>query len=310
MTLERNTLTTPDGALAPDDAARQRLIGIGLMCAALVCFACLDATAKWLNRNQDPLLTVWARYAVSVALVFLVLNPWTAPGLTRTQRFWLQIGRSMLLLLSTVLNFFALQHLQLAQTISIQFATPFLVALLAGPILGEWIGPRRFAAIAVGFLGVLVVARPGSTHPAMLLTMAGTVCYALYGIATRILAAHDSSRTTLFYSGLVGVAVMMPLLPWIWRTPPDALTWAGMIAVGALGGFGHWLLILAHARAPAAILSPFIYTQLAWMILLGYLVFGDVPDRWTLIGAGIVVASGLYLLSRERVRKVEPSTPT
>jgi drug/metabolite transporter (DMT)-like permease len=287
----------------PDSARRTRLIGIALMCGALACFAGLDATAKWASRSVDPMLAVWARYVSSVVLVSLVLNPWTAPGLLRTRRPLLQTGRSVLLLGSTALNFFALQHLQLAESISIQFATPLLVALLAGPILGEWIGPRRLAAVGIGFVGVLVVTKPGAEglHPAVFLSVGSAVCYALYGITTRLLAASDSSATTMTYSGLAGVLLLTPALPLFWETP--SLPVAGLLlATGAFGALGHWLLILAHARAPAPVLAPFIYTQLIWMTALGYVLFGDVPDAGTLAGGAIVVASGLYLLARERAR--------
>jgi drug/metabolite transporter (DMT)-like permease len=287
----------------PDSARRTRLIGIALMCGALACFAGLDAAAKWASRSVDPMLAVWARYVSSVVLVSLVLNPWTAPGLLRTRRPLLQTGRSVLLLGSTALNFFALQHLQLAESITIQFATPLLVALLAGPILGEWIGPRRLAAVGIGFVGVLVVTKPGAEglHPAVFLSVGSAVCYALYGITTRLLAASDSSATTMTYSGLAGVLLLTPALPLFWETP--SLPVAGLLlATGAFGALGHWLLILAHARAPAPVLAPFIYTQLIWMTALGYVLFGDVPDAGTLAGGAIVVASGLYLLARERAR--------
>jgi drug/metabolite transporter (DMT)-like permease len=287
----------------PDSARRTRLIGIALMCGALACFAGLDAAAKWASRSVDPMLAVWARYVSSVVLVSLVLNPWTAPGLLRTRRPLLQTGRSVLLLGSTALNFFALQHLQLAESISIQFATPLLVALLAGPILGEWIGPRRLAAVGIGFVGVLVITEPGAEglHPAVFLSVGSAVCYALYGISTRLLAASDSSATTMTYSGLAGVLLLTPALPLFWETP--SLPVAGLLlATGAFGALGHWLLILAHARAPAPVLAPFIYTQLIWMTALGYVLFGDVPDAGTLAGGAIVVASGLYLLARERAR--------
>ena len=288
---------------------RRRLVGIGLMVAALMCFSGLDASAKWLNRSVDPLLSVWFRYMASVALVSLAINPWTRPRVLRTNRLWIQIARSLLLFLSTALNFIALQYLQLAETMSIIFATPLLVALLAGPLLGEWIGPRRLAAIGIGFVGVLVITRPGlgTMHPAALLSVAGSVAYALYAVMTRLLASHDSSETTMVYSGLAGVVLMTPLLPLFWTTPASAMTWILLIATGAFGAIGHWLLILAHARAPAPILSPFIYTQIVWMLALGYFLFGDWPDPWTLVGSGIVIASGLYLLYRERVRQVDPS---
>ena len=286
-------------------ARRSRLVGLALMCGAVICFAGLDTTAKWLSHSTDPLLGVWARYVSSVVLVSLVVNPWSVPGLAHTRRPWMQASRSVLLLLSTACNFFALQYLQVAQTTSIMFAAPLLVALAAGPLLGEWIGPRRLAAIGVGFVGVLIITRPGSggMHPAALLSVFGTACYALYAISTRVLAASDSSATTLFYSGLAGVVLVTPFVPFVWSTPSFFVTLM-MAATGIFGAVGHWLLILAHARAPAPVLAPFLYTQLIWVVILGYLVFGDLPDHWTLIGASVVIASGMYLLYRERERSV------
>jgi drug/metabolite transporter (DMT)-like permease len=292
------------------DERRRRLAGIALMCGAILSFSCLDAIAKWLNQTLDPMLTVWARYVGSIVFVSLFVNHWTTPGVARTRRPWLQAGRSVLLLASTALNFFALQYLQLTETVSIMFATPLLVALLAGPLLGEWVGPRRLAAIGVGFVGILIVTRPGfGLHPAALLSVIGAVCYALYSISTRILAAYDSSATTMFYSGLAGLVLVTPIVPWVWSVPPSGLYWLLLILMGALGAFGHWFLILAHARAPAPVLAPFIYTQIVWMIALGFLVFGDLPDGLTLAGSAIVIGSGLYLLYRERVRAAPASLP-
>lgn len=289
---------------APLDHAesRRRLVGIALMCTALVCFSALDATAKYLNQVLDPLQTVWVRYIGSVVLVSLFVNAFTTPGVSRTARPWLQGARSLLLFGSTVFNFLALQYLQLAEAMAITFSVPFLVALLAGPMLGERLGPRRVAAIAIGFLGVLVVVRPGlgGLHPAFLLSLMGVVCYGLYAITTRMLAQVDHPRTILFYSGLGGVALATPIVPFVWIEPPSLAFWLLLGSVAVYGTVGHWLLILAHARAPAAVLSPFLYTQIVWMLALGWLVFGDFPDVFTLIGAAIVIACGLYLLARER----------
>lgn len=161
---------------APSEAGRARLAAIGLMGVAVLLFSMLDASAKWLGQSMNPLQVVFARYAGSMILVLALINPWTHPGVLRTKRPGLQWGRSLLLLGSTALNFVALRYLQLAETISIMFAAPLLVALVSGPLLGEWPGPRRLAAIAVGFLGVLVVTRPGigGMHPAALLCAAGS----------------------------------------------------------------------------------------------------------------------------------------
>jgi drug/metabolite transporter (DMT)-like permease len=284
---------------------RQRLTGIALMCGAVACFACLDTSAKFLSREMSVIQVVWARYAGAFALAFLLSNPLTRPGLVRTSRPAVQIGRALALVVSSFLNFLALRYLQLDQALSITFSTPFLVAVLAGPILGEWVGARRWAAIGVGFVGVLVVTRPGfgNIHPAALLSLAAAFTLAFYNVTTRLLARTDSSETTLFYSNFVGLLVTTPMLPPVWTQPPGVREIILMAAVGALGTIGHYLLILAHRLAPASVLSPFMYTQLVWVVALGYSVFGDLPNNWTLLGAGIVVASGLYLLHRERIRK-------
>jgi drug/metabolite transporter (DMT)-like permease len=284
-------------------AVKQRLIGIALMCGALLCFSCLDSIAKWLTPRVGIIETTFVRYLFSVLLVSAFLNPWTQPGMLITKKPWMQATRSLLLFACTVLNFLALQHLQLAQTMSIMFLTPLLVALLSGPILGEWVGPRRMAAIAVGFLGVLIVTRPGlgGIHPAALYTVIGVIFYAFYTILTRILAAHDSSATTMFYSGLGGLIFLIPIVPFVWKNPQTPLEMFLMVALGAFGAVGHWMMIKAYRLAPAPILSPFIYSQIIWMMLLGYIFYDDIPDFWTLAGSSVVIASGLYLLQRERV---------
>jgi len=281
---------------------RQRLTGIALICATVVFFAGLDATAKYLNHSMPTVQVVWARYTGGFLLALVLSNPISRPSLMRTSRPWLQIGRSLLLLGSTAFNFLALRWLQLDQTTAIMFSTPFLVAVLSGPILGEWVGWRRWAAIIVGFAGVLLVTRPGfgGIDPAAALTVLSVICYAFYMIATRILARTDSNETTLFYSNLVGAALTSAVIPLFWSTPHDPLVIALMVLSGALGSVGHYLLIIAHRLAPPAVLAPFLYTQLVWAIALSFLVFGELPNRWTLSGMGVVVASGLYLLHRDR----------
>src|SRR5213080_2738828 len=286
----------------PSHERVSRLTGIALMCGAVACFALLDTTAKYLNLYMSTLQVVWARYTGAFLFPFIVSNPWTRPGLTRTKRPLLQVARSVLLLTSTLCNFAALRYLQLDQAIAVVFSTPFFVAALSGPMLGEWVRWRRWSAIAVGFVGVLVVTRPGaaSFHPAALLSLSAALCYALYSITTRILARTDSNETTLFYSNIVGALALLPAVPLVWTTPSDPLVIALMVATGAVGSFGHYLLIAAHGLAPAAVLSPFIYTEIVLVTALGFLVFGDAPNRFTLTGAAIVVASGLYMLHRER----------
>lgn len=297
----------------PAQDRRRRLIGIALMSGAVACFACLDAMAKYLGGHMDPLQVVAMRYISAFVLALIVSNPLTRPGLLRTSRPRLQVVRGLLLLATTTLNFLSFRFLQLDEALAIMFSTPFLVAVMAGPILGEWVGWRRWVAIVAGFFGVLVVIRPGlgGMQWAALLSVASAVVYAGYAIATRMVMRHDSSETTLFYANLVGMVTMLPALPFVWTTPSNGLDLLLLLALGAFGSAGHFLLILAHDRAPASVLSPFMYTQLLWASMFGYLVFGNVPGHWTLAGAFIVISSGLYLLYREQktrgaVAPIEP----
>jgi drug/metabolite transporter (DMT)-like permease len=283
------------------------------MSGAVALFACLDAMAKYLGGHMEPLQVVAIRYLTAFLLALIVSNPFTRPGLLKTMRPALQIVRGLMMLLTTIFNFLAFRYLQLDEALAIMFSTPFLVAIMAGPLLGEWIGWRRWSAIAVGFFGVLVVIRPGlgGMQWAALLSVAAAIFYAGYAIATRMVMRHDSSETTLFYANVVGVVIMLPILPFVWTAPPSGFDLMLLFAVGAFGSAGHFLLILAHDRAPASVLSPFMYTQLLWAVTFGYLVFNNVPSHWTLAGAAIVVGSGLYLLYREQkvrgtVAPIEP----
>jgi drug/metabolite transporter (DMT)-like permease len=286
-----------------EQAQRDRLIAIALMCGAVLLFAGNDAAAKFLNGRMHTVQVVWARYMAAFVLALIISNPVRQPQIMRTTRPWLQGVRSTLLLISTVLNFFALRYLQLDEAVSIIFCTPFIVAALGGPILGEWIGWRRWIAISVGFCGVLLVTRPGrgGIHPAALLVVGSAVCYAIYSISTRILARTDSDATTNFYSNLVGAAAISVAVPLYWTAQSEPIVIVLMCSMGLFSGLGHYLLIRAHRLAPAAVLAPFIYTEIVWMIALGFMVFGDVPNRWTLAGVAVVIGSGLYLLYRERV---------
>lgn len=292
----------------PMPQQRERLIGIALLIAAVACFACLDASAKWVNRTTDPIQTAAVRYLGSFVLIGACFNPWTRPRILRSRSLALQCARALCLVLATICAFFALRYLRLTQATSITFASPLIVTLIAGPLLGERIGTRRLVAVLIGFLGVLVITRPGSGgfHPAMLLAVITACANALYAVTTRILVTRDASETTLFYTGLVGSVVFLPSLPFVWTMPSSALVWLAMAGLALFGALGHWLLILAHERAPASVLAPFFYLQLLWATLLGLVVFGELPDRWTLAGGATVMASGLYLLHQERAKRRLP----
>ena len=294
---------TPRSQLALADH-RQTFKAIGLMVLATVCFAALDATAKYLvaEKGVPTSQVTWLRFAGHVVFSALVLWPFALRPSLRSAKPLIQVVRSCFMILTTALNFIALKYLQLDQTVTIFFLTPLLVAALAGPLLGEWVGWHRMLAIAAGFLGVLMVMHPGigEVHWAMLLVLAATVGYALYNIATRYLAAFDPASVTQTYTPLVGVAVMTPFAFTDWQSPQELWLWLLFATLGFWGGLGHWLLILAHRMAPAAVLAPYIYLGLIWMSVAGFVVFGDLPTLWTLGGGGIVILAGLYLLARER----------
>ncbi len=292
---QSETETTPSG---------ERLRAIGLMCAAVVLFSVLDATAKYLvTRGGLPVLqVVWLRFLGHALLTVIILGPLAVPRLARSAKPLLQWMRSLFVLGATVFNFAAVKYLQLDQTVTIFFLTPLLVAALAGPMLGEWVGWRRLLAILAGFAGVILVTRPGfgGIHWAVAYSFAATASYALYNIATRYAAGYDSSEISQFYTPLAGVIVFLPFALTLWQWPQDLLAWGLILSLGLTGGFGHWLLIIAHRHAPAPVLAPFVYVGLISISALGYLIFGDIPTLWTLSGGAIVIASGLYLLYRER----------
>jgi len=294
---------------SPDADGANRLRGISIYCLTMLAFAGLDASAKYAGQYVPALQVAWVRFLVHLVLALVILRPWRNLDAYRTGRPLLQLLRSLFLVGSTVFNFWALQSLQLDQTVSIGFSGPFLIAAMAGPVLGEWAGPRRWAAILVGFAGVLVITMPGfgEVKPAILLALTSACSYACYIILTRLLSASESSASMLLFSAAIPALALAPVAAPISIAPPSLLVALCMVMTGVFGLAGHWCVILAHKLAPAPVLAPFMYTQILWMLILGYLVFGDVPAPRTLIGTGIIVASGLYLLYRER--RVAPASP-
>lgn len=278
------------------------LLAALLFCGAFAMFSVLDATVKYLGAFVHPLEITWFRYATHVLFACLYFRIWSRWQILKTRRPAMQIQRGLFLLGATFFNFLALQHLQLAETVSIMFAAPFIVTALAGPVLNEWAGPRRWAAIVVGFIGVLIITQPGSgpINWAIVLSICATVSYACYSLMTRKMAAGESHEAMLLWSAFVALVLISPALPPIWTTPEEPLIWVALFATGIFGAAGHWMLIRAYNLAEAPALAPFSYIQIVWMVLLGYVIFGDVPGPSTMLGAAIIISSGLYLLYRER----------
>ncbi len=281
---------------------RLRIVAIALMCGAMLLFTGLDTSSKWLSLRLPILEIVWARYLGATVIALANARPWARPAVLVSRRPGLQALRSLLLLGSTAFGVIALRSLQLAETATISFLTPIFVALAAGPLLGERVGFERMIAIVVGFVGVLIATRPGTSafQPVVVIAVLGVACNAGYMLATRKLAGVNSSRTTLIWTQVAGVALTTPLLPWVWVAPQSLHVWAVLVGLGVFGAAGHALVIAAHKSAPAAVLTPFSYTQLIWMIVSGFLIFGDVPPAATLIGAAMIVACGAWLALRER----------
>lgn len=274
--------------------------GIMLMISGVFLFGVMEVMVKTLAQDYEIIQIVWARFLFHFLIFLALFSRSGLIGISATRRPGLQIARSFLLLAATTFFFFALRYLPLADATSIGFVSPLLVTALAIPFLGEKVGARRWAAIMVGFAGMLVIIRPGMgvMHWAAVLPLGTAVCFSCYQILTRIAARSEDARTTQMWSPTMGAIVMSAIVPFFW-TPPDLLAWVFMVLIGFAGGLGHYLLIKGYEIAPASTLSPFVYTQLIWMVIFGYVFFGDFPDLFTLAGGAIVIGSGLYIFRRE-----------
>ena len=297
----------PPQSLLLDDSSR--LKAIGLICVAIAMFAFLDGSAKYSATVLGvPLFqVVWMRFVSHAGLNAIVLGPRNFIHALKSTHPGHQFLRGLFLFGATIFNFAALRYLQMDQSVTIFFLAPFFVAVLAGPLLGEWIGWRRLVAVLVGFSGVILVVRPGfgGIHWAVIYSFCSMISYAFYIISTRYLAHYDPPVVTQVYSPLAGMLVMTPLGLSVWMWPPDLWTWVMLCATGLWGGVGHYLLIEAHRRAPAPVLAPFSYIGLIFQSGVGYFVFHDVPSPWTAAGGAVIIGSGLYLLHRERMRKTD-----
>lgn len=272
-----------------------------LFLAALFLFAAADTTFKYLSAFFTVPLLVWARFFVHLVLMLFTVAPGSGRALIVTGKPWLMTLRALMLVGASLFLQHAFKDLPLAETTSIFFVTPMLVALLAGPLLGERLSLRTWLATLGGFTGVLLIARPGGAMfgSGVVYTLAAALCYACYQLLTRKLSESEPVLRQLFYTALVGTAVMSLTLPGYWTgdipTPGHALL---ILSLGVSGGVGHFLFIRAFRDTPASSLAPMLYFQLIWVTLLGWLVFGQYPDWLSTLGMLVIGASGLSLVLR------------
>ncbi len=277
--------------------------GVVAALLAVALFASMDAIGKGLTQRYDPFMVAWARYFSQAVLVVLILSP-RLRTVARTRRPGLQFLRSLFLLGATLTFFTAFAHIPLAEATAIFEVAPLIVTGLAAFALKEHVGPGRWMGVMVGFVGALIIIRPGFAvfQPMALMPLLAAFCFACHAIVTRFLGHGESPWTSFLYTSVIGGAGASLLAPFVWTTPSleDAVL---MTSMGAIGGAGQFLLIAAFRRASAAAVAPTIYFGLVMATILGFVFFGETPDAWTVAGALVVVSSGLYVWRRELVEK-------
>jgi drug/metabolite transporter (DMT)-like permease len=262
-----------------------------------------DAVAKYLgSQGINVLQVVWARFAFQLLFIVAIRPRSEIRRMLATSRPGLHVVRALITLGITIMFFLAVRLMPLAEATTLSLMSPLFITALSVPILGEYVGPRRWIAVIVGFIGVIVMIRPGSGifQWAALLPLGTALFAAIYHITTRILHRIDNPLITLNYTATLNTVLASAALPFVWMSP-DALGWLLLASLGVLGTCAHFLLIRAFSMAPPSVVSPFIYTQLVTSMCLGIVVFGEVPGIWTLSGAGIIAGSGIYILYSERV---------
>ena len=275
------------------------------MCAGVGLFPLMNAEVKLLTARYPVIEITWARFTGHLVVMLIVFWPKYGRQLIATRRPLVQLARSALMLVSNGIFVYAIHKVPLATASAIGFTSPLIVTALSVPLLGEQVGWRRWSAVLVGFCGALLIIRPGTGlhDPAVLLLLASSGAYALYQIATRFVMAHDSPATGIIFAALLGSLATTMVLPFVFVMPKSLFDLAMLLSLGCLGGVGHLLVIKAFQAAPAAVIAPLGYIELIGTTILGYLIFGNFPDALTWVGALIIIASGLYIAMRERVRR-------
>lgn len=279
------------------------LRGILLMVSAIGFFVSMDTIAKYLSQWYPVPGIVWARYVINLGMLLAWLAARGELGRIRTARPGIQMARGVLLASATFLYFSSLRVLPIADAAAIGFVLPLFVALLAVPMLGERLDLPRGVAVLAGLAGALMIVRPGSSIFTWyaLLPVAMAFSNALYQILTRKVAGVEHPLTSLVWGAIVGAVLLSAAAPFYWKAPGEAWHWALLLVIGLCASIGHYLLIKSYEYAGATLLAPFTYTTVIWAVLSGYLVFGQLPDRWSVGGMAVIVASGLFVVSRHRL---------
>lgn len=300
--------TEPSDRAAPSVRRDDPVRGILLVVLAVLFFTCSDAAAKHLSQTLPSLEIAWLRYASFALLVVPVVMRGGPATVLRTERPLLQVLRGLGMLGSAVFFILGLSYLPMAEAAAISYVNPAFVTALSIPFLGERVGIRRWAAVAIGLAGVMIVIRPGSAafDASAIFPILSAMSWAVGIIVTRRMTGSEDATTTLVWTALTGLAVLTVLLPFDAVMPTPAELAFGLL-IGVASTAAQWLLILAYRYGDASVLAPYSYIQLIWSTAAGYLVFAAVPDLWTFAGMAIIVASGVYTAHRERLRARGPA---
>ena len=285
--------------------SRDTRAGIAYMLLGIVLLPVMNAIAKSLTADYPLTQVVWARFLGHLVWMSLFFGPFLGIALLRTRRPQEMIGRSFVFFASNCVFIAALPYIQLATASAIMFTTPLVVVALSVPLLKERVGPWRSAAVVVGFCGALVIIRPGTDvfQPAALLMFLSAVCFAGYQLWTRRLARYERPETLIIYTALAGAIVMSLMAPFTSRPPDDIVDTLKFAGVGLIGGAAQYFIICALQRAPASVVSPIGYAELIAAAAFGYVIFDDLPDRYTWLGAALIVSAGLVVAWRESARR-------
>jgi len=289
--------------------AQGSLAGVGLMLGAMAVLPFLDVVAKTLGEQGVPVLQiVWARMAMGAVMTAPLALRAAGPRGLWPERAGIHGLRAALLILATFLFFAALKFLPIADALAVFFVQPLVVTALSPLILGEHVGPRRWAAVAVGFIGTLIIIRPGmqAFNPGTLLALGAGCALALYFLLTRRIAGRDAAMVTTFRTSLLGALIVTALVWLVWQRPTPG-QWGLFLALGAISTLGHGLIVMAYDRAEASLLAPLAYTEMVMAVIAGWWFFGDFPDLWTFVGVGVLIGCALYISSRERRVAAKPA---